>query len=103
MKIDELQVGMKIIPISSTHPSGRDMSQISFYMPKGFLRVCEIRPSEPTVFCWENRRHTAWGREMRMEWRWLRFMPQDLVPFTKNAEYMFKIKKALREMDGPEA
>jgi hypothetical protein len=98
MNIDELKVGMNVIPVNSTHPEGVGFEKIvkwSGYMPSGWLKVCRIdndNNGEFTIHCWKNRIHTAWGREMYCEWKWLKFRPEDLVLVTNNESWFLKYR-----------
>jgi hypothetical protein len=93
MKIQDIVIGMKVIPIG-----GRDFDTIKQYpymMPKGYLVVCDI--SSVLVYCYKNRIHTAWGREMYyIRGRWMAFKPEELIPVTKNSGWFLKKKSRRR-------
>jgi len=104
MNIDEIKVGMHVIPVSSTHPKGEKMEYIYDsrgwgHMRKGYLIVCEVRqPGNDTyycktegmltVLCHEKGRMMAWGNSN--QYRWMEFLPEDLVPVTPNETMRLK-------------
>jgi len=112
MNIDEIKIGMHVIPISSTHPMGKKIEEVltggknwrrSGWMYKGYLIVCDkhgIGESFPArwgttkddgleaVRCYPEGRKMAWGNDNIYDWLW--FRPEDLVPVTANEAMRLK-------------
>jgi hypothetical protein len=103
MLIEQLKVGMDVVPVRSTHPNGSPMTRVKEYglRPDGTLRVCDIdRDSDGnwTVYLYRNRIHTAYGNDMTYSckgWKWYKFRPEDLEKVTTNRAWFAKIRREL--------
>jgi hypothetical protein len=102
MDINNIKIGMHVIPTTSTHPGGDTLDELYHgrygrgLMYKGYMIVCDIdangasymSKSIPTIWCHPEGRKESWGHGAA--YSWLPFTPEDLEPITNNSKALAK-------------